>query len=128
MTRHVQTLPAEQQGLVLVVLWLNALVTLIMEAVLWVAVFRAARRSWRHRQLGIFPALRAGWSTMLGLVVGVTAANVVARRWTARILDERLPSNPEDDHDSGEQLSVWAARTVALRRLSLEVILGSLLV
>jgi ABC-type Co2+ transport system permease subunit len=102
MAGHVQTLPPEQRGLVILVLLANAIVTIIMNAVLGVAVFRAGRRSWRHRQLGHFRALRAGWSTMLGLVVGVTAAYVVASLWTARIFDERLPSNPVEDHDSGE--------------------------
>jgi hypothetical protein len=85
-----QTLPDYEGGLVIVIMWVNAVVATTLNAVLAVVVVRAARRSWRNRRLGVIRALCAGprW-TLLGVLAGMVVHRQVLRRWVMPVLERR---------------------------------------
>jgi hypothetical protein len=83
-----QALPDYEGGLVIVIMWVNAVVATTLNGVFAVVLVRAARRSWRNRRLGFVRALCAGpRGTLVGVLAGMVVHRQVLKRWVMPMLE-----------------------------------------
>jgi len=82
-----QTLPPMQQGVVICVLLGNALLVVTLDGVVVVAVIRGAIRSWRHRRLGLWAAMRTGIGPALCAALAATAIQWAVAQGLIRAVD-----------------------------------------
>jgi hypothetical protein len=85
--RRYQELSDQQRGLVVMALLANAVVTLILRAVLALAGIWSVRQCWRARRLGIASALQAGFSPALAVVAAANVAHWAVRMCAVRAVD-----------------------------------------
>lgn len=59
-----EALPVGRQGKLFLLMWANAMITVVLEPVTLVVALCAVRRAWQHRHVGLRPAMRAGASPL----------------------------------------------------------------
>lgn len=87
--RYWRQLPPEQEEGLLLVLWLNAVVTLSLFGCSAVAVERAGARIWRHRGDGALGVVRLIPTPGLAVLAAVFLAHHLVRSVGMRVLDRR---------------------------------------
>jgi hypothetical protein len=82
-------LPAERRGMLFLLMWANAVITVALEPGSLVVVLIAAKRAWRHRHVGLRPAVRAAVSPTLAVAVGLNLVHQAARMTVVRVAERR---------------------------------------
>jgi uncharacterized membrane protein YhiD involved in acid resistance len=80
-------LPAERQGRLFLLMWANAVITVVLEPASLMVTLIAARRVWQHRHVGLRRAMRAGASPALAAVVSLNLAHQAARVVVIRVAE-----------------------------------------
>jgi len=87
LVRHWKQLPPERGGVALLVLWVNAVVTVLLQGCLVVALGRTGIRLCRHRGNGLWGSAGHHPAPVLPVLAGAVVAHQVVRWSGMRILD-----------------------------------------